>query len=114
MKQSTVEKFVQTVDECQIVPPPPHHPDPVCPRMLAEEAEHLSQHHSQYLPLDQIYAESLPSITIPQLDGHDDVSHVHSEKNVVDFADIINHQEEERRRHVENAQLEREADLENF
>ena len=114
MKQSTAEKFVQTVDECQIVPP--HRPDTVCPRMLAEEAEHLSQHHSQYLPLDEVcpdqtYAESLPSITIPQLDGHD-VGHVHSEKNVVDFADIINHLEEERRRHAENARLEGEADLE--
>ena len=114
MKRSTAEKFVQTGDEYQLEPPPHH---PVRPCMLAVEAEHLSRHHPHDLPLDEVcpdqtYAESLPS-TIAQLDGHDD-THVNSEINVDAFVDIINNQEKERRRHAENARLERETDLDNF
>ena len=127
MDRSKAEKFVQTDADkcCQLVQSLDHlppHPDPVIPCMHAAEAEQLPQHHPQYLPIDEVcsdqtYAESspLPSQALPQLDGHAD-SHIldRSEINFGDFIDVIQNQEEERRRDSEESRREREADLKNF
>ena len=99
------------------------HPDPVLPCVLAVEAEQQLLHHPQHLPQDEIcsdktYAESLPLLcpaTLPQLDGHND-SHVlnRSEINLTEFTDIIEKQEEDRRRDADRRRKERESDMEQF
>ena len=123
MKRATAVKFVQTEAEKT-----PLYPDPVLPCRLAVEAEHHGaehqpQHHPQYLPQDEVcsdetYAESLPLLcpaTLPQLDGHND-SHVlnRSEINLTEFTDIIEKQEEDRRRDADRRRKERESDMEQF
>ena len=99
------------------------YPDPVLPCVLAVEAEQQPLHHPQHLPQDEIcsdetYAEALPAscpATLPQLDGQND-SHVlnRSEINLTEFTDIIEKQEEDRRRDADRRRKERESDLEQF
>ena len=118
IKSVKAVKFVQT--EPENTPP---YPDPVLPCVLAVEAEQQLLHHPQHLPQDEIcsdktYAESLPLLcpaTLPQLDGHND-SHVlnRSEINLTEFTDIIEKQEEDRRRDADRRRKERESDMEQF